>query len=53
MQAKDKITGKNWAEHTKRSKTRKRARDEGAIEDGTAEDVDIGADLEMISNDDE
>ena len=33
MQAKHKITGKSWAEHTKRNKSRQRARDEGANED--------------------
>ena len=53
MRAKHKITGKTWAEHTKRNKSRKRARDEDANDEETEENAEIEAEVEMISDDED
>ena len=53
MRAKHKKTGKTWAEHTKRNKSRKRAREEGANENEATKDAEIVAEVEMISDDEE
>ena len=53
LREKHKITGKSWAEHTKRNKSKKRTRDEGAGGQDQEEMDEVVAEMEMISDDDE
>ena len=53
LREKHKITGKSWAEHTKRNKSKKRTRDEGAGGQDQEEMDEVVAEMEMISDNDE
>ena len=52
LREKHKITGKSWAEHTKRNKSKKRTREEGPGEQDHEEMDEVVAEMEMISDND-